>query len=180
MRLPGAQITHHIRNRVRIRIPEKKGDRSYFNALSKTLDSELKGMKADVSPVTGSLVVWGLSLDLDRLFALAESKGLFARAVCPTSESSAEPSCRISALASRTVSLINTGLKKITKNQLDMSSTAFVLLVIHACREILKGNLTAPSWFTALWFATNIYNNNMKGAGADLDTAAPDDGGADG
>lgn len=180
MRLPGAQITHHIRNRVRIRIPEKKGDTSYFHTLSKTLDSELKGMKANVSPVTGSLVVRGPSLDLDRLFALAESKGLFAGAVCPTPKSSAEPSCRVSALASRTVSLINNGLKIITGNQLDLSSTAFVLLIIHACREILKGNLAAPSWFTALWFATNIYNSSLKGTGAASDSNGPDDGGSDG
>ena len=163
MTLAGARITHQVNYRIRFRIPERRGDSDYFNRVVRALTPGLKGMEIRATPETGSLLIQGTSPDPNTIFALAEEKGLFARAKIPP-----RPAGPIVHRLSRAVvSGINDGIRKVTANQLDIPSAAFLALVIHAVREIARGNLTTPSWFTALWFAASIYNGDLKGLGSD-------------
>ena len=125
----------------------------------------LKGLELKITPSTGSLLVRGSAPDLDGIFAQAEDKGFFCRAKHPEIATKARTAPLVPSVARQVVGKINAGLSALSASQMDIPSTAFVVLIAHAVREMAKGRLTTPSWFTALWFAASIYNGELSGLG---------------
>lgn len=160
MGLPDAVVIHQLEDRIRIRIPERRGDNGFFETLSPALASGLGSCELTLTPASGSLLIRGERPDLEKIFALAEKKGLFSRAESPLKQE--KSGSVVPEVSRQIVSRINGGIQALTFGQLDLSLAAFVLLIGHALREIARGNLTAPSWFTALWVASNIYSSGIR------------------
>jgi hypothetical protein len=151
--------------RVRIRIEGGgTGKQGYFSLVSETLVKAFPGAEVRVRPLTGSILVQGPDIDLSALSGLALENGIFLL------ENPAGP-VTVARIARRQVKKVDAGIRKWTAGGLDMAGSVFVILILHAMREIIRGNLVMPSWFTALWFATTIYNRDFfrpgEGGGED-------------
>ncbi len=72
--LPQAYIAHQSSGRLRIRIPEKRGDSSYFSHVQNTLKNSRARIRVNV--LTGSILVED-SLDLRKIPIKAREEGLF-------------------------------------------------------------------------------------------------------
>lgn len=55
--LPLAYVCHHTVERLRVRIPEKRGDEQYFAGLKKRLHEWDHALQIQVTPLTGSLLL---------------------------------------------------------------------------------------------------------------------------
>ena len=170
---PLATLSHRMEGRVRIRFDRKmKQKAQFFDGLEKSLKKKFPSAELRMNPRTGSVVLEDQEIDPEAIRQFAERSGMFKLQVEPT------PSGNIVVSHSKKiVERIDKGIRKLTENRLDMSSSVFVVLVVHALREVAKGNLTAPSWFTALWFASTLYSRDFSAPGGE-DGHAHDDGGS--
>ena len=150
--LPDARIVHQTSERMRLKIPSKKGDEYYFLSLKKEL-SQHKGIEdLEINPLTGSLFVRHNGDSRQDLIHVPESKELFK--VVTVQEQQHDT---LSTLVSGLFNSVNNMIKDITKKELDIPSIAFLALISVAIYQIARGNFTAPAWYTALWYGTNIF-----------------------
>ncbi len=152
--------------RIRFRITAVQPDRNrYFARLTAILSDHLGYGFIRANPVTGTVLLADHALDMDAVAAVGRSENLF-RLTPESIESPDSPSLATRHVRTQ-VHKIDGLIRKLTANHLNMSGSVFLVLVIHAIREIVQGNLTAPSWFTALWFASSLYNRDFTGPGGD-------------
>jgi len=149
--------------RIRFRITAVQPDRNrYFARLTAILSDHLGYGFIRANPVTGTVLLADPALDMDAVAAIGRSENLFM--LTPAPPVSPIPAIRH---VRTQVNKIDGFFRTLTANQLDLSGSVFLVLVIHAIREIVQGNLTAPSWFTALWVASSLYNKDFTGQGVD-------------
>lgn len=159
--LPAARVTHCMPGRVRIRFSPALPS-STVGKIREHLEHALSCDRIQANPATGSMLLQGPDLTLDALAGAGRSGNLF-RLVPPGAPSPA----LVSRHARRQVKRIDTGIRHLTGNSLNLSGSVFLVLIGHAMTEIIRGRLVLPSWFTALWFATTLYNRELWGPGSD-------------
>jgi len=151
-------------NRVRVRIPSKKGEAAYFAKLRDGL-SRLKTFDTvEVNPPTASVLFKGAEADPSTIAEAAESGEFFAfkkevevRPV-PLSRRLAQPIQGASAFLTRS-----------TGGLVDLPGLAFVLLLGIGAYQVLRGNLRSPPWYTAFWYAFGFFTKSLA------DMASKDD-----
>ncbi|MCG8686591.1 MAG: hypothetical protein MI892_17055 [Desulfobacterales bacterium] len=166
-----ATLVHQMDGRLRFRFKGILKDRSgFFERLVKQLNDAFAYATIRVNPVTGSLVLQDPRVDLDAVVGFARDTQLFE--LVRQAPSTGYPvTCYpvtynpVVYHARRYVKSLENGIHRLTGGRLDMGSSVFLTLLIHAMREIAKGNLKTPSWFTALWIASNIYMKDFNGTG---------------
>jgi hypothetical protein len=159
--LPAARVIHCIPGRIRIRITPPLS--SFFvEQIKEHLSQVLACERMQANPATGSILLQGPDLTLDAIAGAGRSGNLF-RLVLPDAASPA----LVTRHARRQVKRIDTGIRRLTGNSLNLSGSVFFILIGHAMNEIIQGRLVLPSWFTALWFATTLYNREWWGPGSD-------------
>jgi len=159
--LPVARVTHCMPGRVRIRFSPPLPS-SNVGKIREHLENALACERIQANPATGSMLLQGPDLTLDILAGAGRSGNLF-RLVPPGAPTPA----LITRHARRQVRRVDTGIRRLTGNSLNLSGTLFLVLIGHAMTEIIQGRLVLPSWFTALWFATTLYNRELWGPGSD-------------
>ncbi|MCM2284994.1 MAG: hypothetical protein NDI81_09450 [Desulfobacula sp.] len=158
---PQATIEHRMTGRIRIRITgPARPKNEYFETLEALIKKEFNFQTVLIRPGTGSMVLKDPNLDLEALARFGQSQGLFLLETGKTS--SRTP---VTGHSKRYIKKLNHGIRKISGGRLDMSSSIFFLLIFHAMGEIIRGNLALPSWFTALWFASTLYNRDILNSG---------------
>lgn len=158
---PRAKIIHHLNHRVRIRITGVGRNKiEFFDTLEKKFKKKFNFQTILVNPVTGSAVFQDQKLDVESVVQYAKNEHLFMMEQNHTPARNLVPGS-----AQKQFKRLNKGILDLTGNRLDIASSVFLVLIFHAIRELVRGNLTAPSWFTALWFATTIYNRDFLGYG---------------
>jgi len=75
--LPEAFVGHRTPQRLRVRIPSKKGKTPYFAAVAERFGREKRLALAEVNHRTGSVLFIGDSPDLDAIAEYARKEGLF-------------------------------------------------------------------------------------------------------
>lgn len=154
--LPEAQVCHRSINRLRIRIPSRRGDRNYFESLREKFAALKTFESMEINPVTGSVLFLGKGADPSLVGDAGKSGGLFSfkeemevRPV-PLSRRIAEPIQGASAFLTR-----NTG------GLVDLPGLAFVLLLGIGAYQVLRGNLRSPPWYTAFWYAFGVFTKSL-------------------
>jgi len=146
--LPAAYISHQVEGRVRIRIPSKRRDRDYFDAVTRRL-RECEGIQAlRINTLTGSVLILH-TLSVEAIAELGEQNGLFT--VTPT-EMAFTP---LAEGISNHVRTLDERLKAKTSGALDLSSVAFIGLLIAGASQLAKKNFL-PAGATLLWYAANV------------------------
>jgi malonyl CoA-acyl carrier protein transacylase len=75
--LPMAQVIHHLRHRVRLRIEAGRRRGADYDHLATTLKKRLPEVNVRCNPVTGSVVVSGPPAAIETVGTAAEKAGLF-------------------------------------------------------------------------------------------------------
>ncbi len=147
---PEAHISHHTTGRMRIKIPSKKGDIAYLEALKEHF-SGLEGIRAlEVNPTTGSVLIVH-NLDRQTIEQYATAKNLFSLTAANPSPAGLHPK------VSETFQDLNDQMKAFTSGEINVGGAAFLALLGAGIYQIGRGNLTAIPWYTAFWYALNIF-----------------------
>lgn len=156
--LPDAFLSHKTSSRVRLKILSKKGDITYFTLLRDELSKYSFIEKIEANPLTGSVLLIYKG-DLDLLLKTAESNNIFRLKEFKTN------STELHQRVSSTFRDINNQIKRVTGGGLDLGSIAFLSLLGAGIYQISRGNFTTPAWYTAFWYAMNIFliSKNDKG-----------------
>lgn len=152
--VPEAHVCHRVDRRMRIRIPEKKGDAGYFSMARGHL-SRLSGVDAcETNAITGSILLI-LTANEGEVADFALTNGLFRL------ESSPPGSPRLAHQVQRSVNELNSRINSFTGGGLDLAEIAFLSLMGVGIYQIALGEFLAPAWYTALWYAMNIHNKSL-------------------
>lgn len=146
---PRAHIVHQTRNRVRLRIREKRQDPEYFEEVRERLASVTGVSEVRVNSNTGSIVLLHPRKSFEEIAPGLQQPDLF--------EFFAGPEPEISALAK-----LQTGMTKLnqvinqgTAGVADLKTVAVIVLVALAIRQIRRGSLIGPA-LPLLWSALDI------------------------
>jgi len=153
--IPEAQIAHQTPGRLRIQIPSRKGDGAYFSSLQQQLSSVLGIAEVRPNSLTGSLLLLHQT-GAEKIAAVAAEKQLF-RLVLPEAE--VKPFSRRLA---RDFRELNRKVNRFTGGDLDIPALAFLVLLGSGGYQISQGRFAAPAWYTAFWYALNIFLKGLK------------------
>jgi hypothetical protein len=150
-----ALICHKSAGRLRLKVPSKKGNAAYFNEL-KNAFSEIEGLQGiEVNQMTASVLL--LAADTKKIADYAASKELFIIKDEPMKHDSLRSG------VADAFRIINGKLKSVTGGDIDAAGAAFLALAGIGIYQISRGNFAAPAWYTAFWYALNIFLKSDKG-----------------
>lgn len=136
--------------RLRVRIHGRKGDEQYFTFIKENF-IKLEGIsKVETNHLTAS-ALFVHSIDEESIAAHASLNGLFildrARPVNQDLHKS----------VTEAFSGIDAGVKGLTFGNINTGAVAFLALAGVGIYQISRGNFAAPAWYTAFWYAFNIF-----------------------
>ena len=149
IKLPEARITHTISGRLRIKIPSKKGNTSYFESLERKFSDCDKVQKVEANAVTAGVLLLH-DADIKDISNFAEKNRLFK-----VESRRPEQVVLIKRIRSGFEDL-NRRTTRFTGGELDLPGAVFVSLLFLSIYQIARGNFFAPSWYTSLWYAVNM------------------------
>jgi hypothetical protein len=158
--LPDAFLSHRTSGRVRIKIPSKKGDRAYFTVLMDELSKYSFIEKIETNPLTGSVLLIYRG-DFETVVEKAEANNIFRLKESKTN------STDLHRKVSDVFKGINNQIKRITDGGLDLGAITFLSLLGAGIYQISRGNFTAPAWYTAFWYALNIFLKSRPDKGSE-------------
>jgi len=152
--IPEAVLSHTSSGRSRIKVPSRKRDTSFFSALQDHF-AHFEGVgQVEANALTGS-VLFLHSVDLGKIAAFAEEQSLFRLRIIKSGTTA------LSGNIVKTFRDLDKGMKKFTGNELDVPGVAFVTLLGLGIYEIGSGNFAAPAWYTAFWYALNVFLKSL-------------------
>jgi len=156
--IPDAFLSHRISGRARLKIPSRKGDFYYFKSLKEQM-SKCSGIEImEVNPVSGSILVVHAS-DIEKIARYARDRNIFN-----LKNNRPDPTDMHSAV-SKAFKDINGKIKGITGGDMDIAGAAFLTLLGLGIYQISMGNFAAPAWYTAFWYALNIFLKSKNKGG---------------
>ncbi len=154
--LPKAHVAHRAPPRLRVRIPEKKGDRSYFSILKEMFEAHPDVESVSVNPRTGSALLI-TDADVATIANIAVRHSLF----------SLEPEHRrrdtLIDTISNSVKSSNDRLLRFTGGELDIASVVFLFMVVSGFYQVMRGNVTVPAWYAAFYYAHHFFSKIHAG-----------------
>jgi hypothetical protein len=159
---PDAYISHATSGRFRIKVPSKKGDAAFFQSLKELGGNFPNIHEVSVNPLSGSILIKH-SLDPAIMQELA-------RTYFPNQAKQIDsPSSNIHRQVTETYTQVDNKIKKFTGGEMDLGTVSFAALLIMGIYQISRGNFMAPAWYTAFWYALNIF---LKSKPKEKDTGA--------
>lgn len=150
--LPAARISHFTARRLRIKVPEKRRDRAFFDTVAERLAMWDSIEAVETNPLTASVLIH--FSDPNRLFLEAAAKNdLFDIDFDAALGGSPEPT--ITEAAVQSFETADNALRRWTANQIDMRGVLFVLLLAGGALQLLRRRLDAPAP-TLLWYAGDL------------------------
>lgn len=158
---PMAHIAHKMDGRVRFKVPSKKGDTHFFAAVKERLEKSGKICTIDINPITGSILVTH-NTDNDSIVRLAESGKSFKIELKEGKERAKHP--HVSNNVVEGFKNLDEKLKSLTDGEIDLPLAAFLALLGAGIYDLARGNFAAPAWYTAFWYALNIFLKSQPDA----------------
>ena len=150
--LPAARISHFTARRLRIKVPEKRRDRAFFDTVAERLATWDSIEGVETNPLTASILIH--FSDPESLFLEAASKNdLFEIDFDTALADSSEPV--VTRAAVQSFQKADNALRRWTANQIDMRGVLFVLLLAGGALQLLRRRLDAPAP-TLLWYAGDL------------------------
>lgn len=144
-----AIVCHQTTDRVRLRIPSRKGDAAFFAQVRTQLEAVPEITRVETSSLTGSVLLRCRGSSERVLESLRRGNLLPIRERTPVRRP----------LAVRTVAgfrEIDAWVERSSGGELDLPSVALVGLIVAGVYQIMRGNFAAPAWYTAFWYAAGI------------------------
>ena len=150
MRLAQATICHATKERLRLRIGDRKGDRSYLTGLEAELKNFTPAAQIETSIMTASVLIRGCEVDIEALAAFGQQKKLFE---LKKNASPAKPLVKRIEVPARDVDRM---IQRFTDGRLNLMSIVITALISMGIVEFIRGNRRMPPWYTAFWYAFSI------------------------
>jgi hypothetical protein len=144
-----AIIVHQMEGRMRLRVPDMRGDAKFFQQASESLEALEDIFSVSTRSFTGSILIEHDDLDIDELRTWANEKDLFeiADAATPKHEGYS-----IAQMAQHEMSRVDDTLKQGSEGRFDLLSVLMMISVGLLINEFLNGRLAAGS-FALIWYA---------------------------
>ena len=144
-----ASICHASPGRLRLRVPGRRGDETYFERARDHLES-LDGVKTlRVNPLTGSIIIEHDNLSIDALHDSAGRAGLFELQQDNVTREPAAPSS-----PAMTVFGV-TGLSRLLPSMGETRNLLALVLVAMALLQLYRGRVMVPA-MSLLWYAFEL------------------------
>jgi len=156
---PEAFLSHTTLGRTRIKVPSMKGNAAYFSALQDHF-AHFQGIAQMEANAVTSSVLFIHAADLKTIATFAEEHSLFRLGI------SKARTTTLSGNIMKSFGDFDKQVKKFTGNDLDVPGVAFVTLAGFGIYEISRGNFAAPAWYTAFWYALNVFLKSLPGTAA--------------
>jgi len=151
-KLPEANISHSTPRRLRIKIPSSKGNTSFLSSV-KDHFLDLEGIeKVEINTVTGSVLLIH-NLDSRIIADYAANHDLFSIKAPETEYKQTFISKKIT----ETFKDLNKTVTASTKGFANVPDLLVLVLIGLSAYQISQGNFMAPAWYTAVWYALNIF-----------------------
>lgn len=152
---PSAYIKHQLPGRVRLKIPQKKGDLGYFDRIAE-LFADYPGItQLQLNPPAASILIChGAETHFVNIAEFAQDNGLFMITEQPE-EIISIPRMPIATLTSTGLKSFDESLMDFTRGRVDSRSFFVLALTGLAIHQITKGNLMAPA-SSLLWYAIEL------------------------
>ncbi len=152
--IPEAYMSHRAPGRLRIKIPSKKGNHSFFSTLLDRL-AKCPGIEeVKVSPEIGSALILYTG-DTKAVTEFAKKNDLFHLKLVR------RPRKTFFENVADTFRGYDKNLKQITGGELDISTLVFLSLLISGIWQIARGNLGMPAWYTAFYYALGVFTHTQ-------------------
>ena len=155
MTLPAARIGHQTAERLRIKIPSRKGEEAYFFEVKAALQKKVSMSGIEVNPATGSVLLKGPQVDAAAIASVGEETSLFALKTRPTGN---EPLSKKIATPFRDLSRL---VDRFSGGELDLPGMAFLALIGVGVYQLARGNIVAPPWYSAFWYALGLFTKHI-------------------
>lgn len=153
---PFAYIKHQLPGRVRLKIPQKKGDFHYFDRIAESLAGCTGITRLQLNPPAGSILIChDIETHFLNISEFAQTNGLFTIIEQPEEEAFTIPYLPIPMLASTGLNRFDESLMDFSRGRLDGRSLLFLGLIGLAVRQITKGHILGPA-STLLWYAFSV------------------------
>lgn len=168
---PSAYIKHQLPGRVRLKIPQKRGDFDYFDRIAELFASCPGITQLQLNPPAASILIChGTKTHFQKIADFAQTNGLFTLTEQPE-ETFSIPPLPIAKLSSIGIARLDESLVGYSKGFLDGRSMLFLALVGLAVRQMTRGH-TMGAASSLLWYAFRVLkeeNEKMFDPGNDAD-----------
>jgi hypothetical protein len=152
-------VAHECRGRLRLRVPHRRGEVEFFRTLAARVAAAAGVVGVDANPATGTILILHVLGGDGVREKLAAAGGLAI---------TAGPVLRRRAVVSdvrRFAAGLDRDLTRITAGEFDLWAASFAVLLALGLNELRRGNIAAPAWYTAFWYAFNILLKTPAPAG---------------
>jgi hypothetical protein len=172
---PSAYIKHQLPGRVRLKIPQKRGDFRYFDRIAELFTGCPGITQLQLNPSAASILVChGTETDFLNIAEFAQANGLFTIVEPPEEETFTIPYLPIPKLTSTGLNRLDESLMDFSQGRLDGRSLLFLSLIGLAIRQMAKGHIMGPA-STLLWYAFSLLKEeNEKLFDSDSDSDSGD------
>ena len=153
---PEAQIGHMITGRLRLKIPGRKGDRSYLGAVVKELSSVPGIEQVTMNPDTAGILIIH-KLEMEELRKNITLSDHFRLGPLPEPQTEKYGPGSFHGDVKSCFSGVSREIERLTGRTLSIGEMAFLGLLGAGTLQIGRGNLIAIPWYTAFWYALNIF-----------------------
>ena len=146
--------------RVRLKLPEKKGDSVYLRRIAEEYGARQGIDQVLITPETGSILFLH-ALDKEKIIEHLGSSGLFRL------EFGAAAGSDLHHDVKGCFRNVSKKVEDATGGAMNISQAAFLALLGAGIVQIGRGNMTAIPWYTAFWYALNIFLKSDKPSGGE-------------
>ena len=155
MDLSKAYISHFSPNRLRIKIPDKKGDETYFKHVKKAFAEKIGQKNLETNPLTGSILFVHSKIVVEDISEVGKSNRLFQLEWEKGKKNS------LSKPVAQSLGKMNEKITAYSGETFDLWELLFMGMLGFGVFEIVRGNFRSPPWYTFFWYAFGIYTKSM-------------------
>jgi len=148
--LADAYVSHVTQGRLRIKILSKKGDTSFFSSLAERLSGCAGIDRVEANALIGS-VLFLHTVDAEVIAGYGDANHVFRL------EKREQQQTTMSRRISETFKSLNKEVANFTGGEINLPGAAFLALLAMGIYQISRGNFVAIPWYTAFWYAMNIF-----------------------
>lgn len=159
---PSAYIKHQLPGRVRLKIPQKKGDSGYFEKMAESF-ADCSGLtQLHLNPHAASLLIcYEPEIDFLKIAEFAETRGLFTISAEPEAAPLPIFHQPLTILASSRLNSADESLLQLSQGRINGRSLLFLALLGLAAHQISRGHIMSPA-STLLWYALSLLKEENR------------------
>lgn len=158
---PVAYIKHQLPGRVRLKIPQKKGDFEYFDRIAELFSVCPDVSQLQLNPVAGSLLIChGTETQFLNIAEFAHSNGLFTL-IDPPEEIITIPHVPLARLTANGLGNIDELLMGFSRGRLDSRTLLIMALIGLAVRQGSRGNMMGAA-SSLIWYAFRLLKEESE------------------